>query len=132
MFTSNHSKPGRRPLTTDLNAPSFSGVSISLVDLHRAALRLGVAAIENRTFIDCRLEGPAVMLALDGLNFDGVDFGYTQGDIRNIVLYPASPSGVIGAIPVRNCVFKDCEFYAVGFTGAKTFTDKILALGEKP
>lgn len=128
MFTSNHSTPNRRPLVTDLNAPSFAGVSISLVDLHRAAMRLNVAAIENRTFLDCRLEGPAVMLALDGLTFDNVDFGYAKGDVRNLVLIPASPNGVIGAIPMRNCVFKDSEFYGVGFTGAKQFTDQILAL----
>ena len=73
MFTSNHSAPNRRPLVTDLNAPSFTGVSISLVDLHRAALRLNVAAIENRTFLDCRLEGPAVMLALYQTSKAGVE-----------------------------------------------------------
>jgi hypothetical protein len=132
MFTSNHSAPNRRPLVTDLMAPSFVGVSISLVDLHRACLRQNIAAIENRTFLDCRLEGPAVMLALDGLTFDNTDFGYAKGDIRNLVLFPASPSGVIGAVPMRNCVFKDSEFYGVGFTGSKSFTDQILALRTAP
>ncbi len=129
MFTTNNDAGKRRPLTTDLMAPSFTGVSLSLVDLHRACLRLGVAAIENRTFLDCRIEGPAVMLALDGLTFDNTDFGYAKGDIRNLVLFPASPNGVIGAIPMRNCVFKDSEFFGVGFTGSEQFTDQVLALG---
>ena len=131
MFKTPGSRPDPRPVATDLGVPSFSGVAISLVDLHRVALRAGMASIENRTFVDCRLEGPAVVVALGGVTFDAVDFGYHKGDIRNLVLYPASPDSVIGAIPLRNCVFKNCEFYAVGFTGGKSFTDQILALGDK-
>jgi len=129
MSTQSQGGAVRRPPAADLNAPSFTGVVISLVDLHRAALLQGLGVIENRTFLDCRIEGPAVMLALGGLHFDAVDFGYAKGDVRNLVLLPASPTSVIGAIPVRNCVFKDSEFHAVGFTGAQQFTDQILALG---
>lgn len=117
-------------LATDLTAKSFENVALSLVDLHRTCLRSGEAVISGRTFTNCRVEGPAVMLALGGVTFDATDFGYTSGDIRNIVLFPASPTSVIGAIPVKDCVFKGCSFYALGFTGSPTFTDQILALGN--
>jgi hypothetical protein len=134
MFTSNYNKPTptSQPIAGDLNAQTFEGVALSLVDLHRGVLRAGQAIITGRTFRNCRIEGPAVMLALGGVTFDGTDFGYTKGDIRNIVLFPASPNSVIGAIPVQDCIFKNCQFFALGFTGSPEFTDMILALDQRP
>jgi hypothetical protein len=129
MSTPTHSPS--RPVARDLDQTVFEGVTLSLVDLQRTCLRKGELTIVGRTFDNCLIEGPAVMLALDNVTFDGVDFGYTRGDIRNIVLFPASPTAVIGAIPVKDCVFRNSTFFAVGFTGPTAFTDQILALGDK-
>ena len=118
------------PVSMDPMAKTFDGVSMSLVDLHRGCLQAGQQIISGRTFNNCRIEGPAIMLAVGGVNFDSTDFGRTNGDIRNIVLFPASPTSVIGAIPVENCSFIGCEFFGVGFTGSPDFTSQILALGN--
>ncbi|HEY0051926.1 MAG TPA: hypothetical protein VGB49_00790 [Caulobacteraceae bacterium] len=125
--------PGRRPYRDpgpDLNRDVFEDVDLLLFDLFRAAAQNGKGVIENKTFRNCRVEGPAVMLAMNGVTFDATDFGYHGGDIRNIVLRPASPNKVIGAIPLRNCSFENCQFFAMGFTGAEVFLQQVLALGD--
>lgn len=113
----------------DLTADHFENVAVSLVDLHRARLRLGQTAIVGVTFRNCRIEGPAVMLVVGGCQFSAVDFGFAGGDIRTLVLRPASPNGVVGAIPVRDCTFEGGQFFAVGYTGGESFLNQILALG---
>ncbi|MBI1682084.1 hypothetical protein [Caulobacter hibisci] len=119
-------RPGRTP--TDAFAKTFENVDVSLFDLYRAHLQKGQTVIEGRTFRNCRLEGPVVLLVLGGVDFDATDFGYTGGDIRNIVLRPASPTTVVGAVPFKDCSFIDCQFYMVGFTGPDSFLQQILAL----
>lgn len=128
--TSNTS--GGVPIALDLSLSHFDGVAVSLIDLHRYGMAQGQAMISGKTFTNCRIEGPAVMAVVQGNNFDNTDFGYANGDIRNLVLLPASPNGVIGAIPVSDCVFRNCVFFAVGFTGPKAFTDQILSLETRP
>ncbi|MBI1406552.1 MAG: hypothetical protein GC145_10550 [Caulobacter sp.] len=112
----------------DLLATSYDLKVVSLVDLARARMTAGKTLITGVTFTNCRIEGPAVMLPL-GCHFQNSDFGNPSGDIRNLVLKPASPSAVIGAIPVDNCTFTGCQFVGIGYTGADAFLDQILALG---
>ncbi|MDO9336265.1 MAG: hypothetical protein EON95_18240 [Caulobacteraceae bacterium] len=119
-------------VATDLSANHFSGVAVSLVDLHRARLLKGEALLSGVTFENCRIEGPAVMLVVGGCSFDATDFGYSGGDIRSLVLRPASPTGVVGAIPVSDCSFTGCQMFAIGYTGAEAFLAQILALGSEP
>jgi hypothetical protein len=113
---------------TDLMAPSYEMVAVSLVDLIRARLIQRTTAIRNVNFTNCRIEGPAVILVL-GCHFERTDFGHPSGDIRSLVLRPASPDLVVGAIPVQDCTFTGCQFVGVGYTGADSFLDQILALG---
>lgn len=115
-----------------LTAKAFRGEAISLFELYREALRQGQTIIEGRTFTDCRLEGPAVVAILGGVHFDSTDFGYTGGDIGRIVWRSASATGVVGAIPFKDCTFKGCSFFATGFTGPEAFLQQILALQAKP
>jgi hypothetical protein len=122
-------RPGRVP--TDAMAKVFDSVDISLFDLARATLQGGERMISGRTFRNCRIEGPAVMLVLDNVNFDATNFGPNGGDVRNLVLRPAGPDKVIGTIPVRDCQFINCEFFGLGFTGADQFLDQLLALESK-
>ena len=114
----------------DYSATTFGpGQALSLFSLYHAHMRMGRQMIEGVTFDGCRIEGPSVMLPLSGCNFDGVNFGNPHGDPRNLVLRPAAPNGVIGAIPVRECLFRNVQFFAVGFTGSETFLQQLLALG---
>jgi hypothetical protein len=105
------------PVEVDPRATAFHGARINLLDLFRASAKAGGgAAIEGRTFTNCVIEGPAVMLVLEGVQFDGTNFGQTGGDVRNILFRPLGSRG-IGAIPVRNCTFQTCDFEAIGITG---------------
>jgi hypothetical protein len=115
-------------LAEDLSAKAFNGEAMLLFDLYQASLRSGQSIIEDRTFTNCRLEGPAVVAVLTGVHFERTDFGYTGGDIGRIVWRTASGKGVVGAIPFRNCRFDGCSFFATGFTGPEAFLQQILAL----
>ena len=104
----------------DPRATEISGGHFALFDLYRANIQAGGGAIlEGRSFTDCFIEGPAVMLVLEGTHFDGVDFGPSGGDLRNILFRPLSGQRAIGAIPVRNCTFTNCRFHTLGITGSE-------------
>lgn len=115
-------------IATDLTAKTFDGQAMTLSDLYRECVRGGQTIIEGRTFNNCRLEGPAIVAILSGVTFQTTDFGYTGGDIGRLVWRSASATGVVGAIPFRNCVFTGCSFFATGFTGPESFLQQILAL----
>lgn len=123
-------QPGGRDgrIPTDPMAKVFENVDISLFDLARAVLKAGQRTINGRTFRNCFIEGPAVMLVLNNVNFDNTNFGHNGGDMRNLVLRPAGPTSVVGAIPVSDCEFINCEFFGLGFTGPDQFLDQLLTL----
>ena len=114
---------------TDFTLSAYENQAISLVDLLRARMSEGQGVIRGVTFKNCRIEGPGVVLVL-GCHFEGSDFGNPNGDIRNLVLRPASPTSVVGAIPVDECTFSGCQFVDLGYTGVDAFLDQILALGK--
>ena len=118
-------------MAKNLMAKDFKDEAVPIHDLFRECLRSGQTVIENRTFTNCRIEGPAVVVVLEGVNFDSTDFGYTGGDVGKIVWRTESRTGVVGAIPIRNCEFKNCSFFAVGYTGPEPFLQQILALKTK-
>ena len=120
--------PAVRNSVADYTATAFTDAILWLPELIRSSLGSGSNLIQGRTFTNCLLQGPAVLLALQGVEFDGCNMGYDGGDVRNLVLRPAGPSQVIGAIPFQNCRFKDSDFFAVGFTGAEPFLQMILDL----
>jgi hypothetical protein len=104
--------------TLDPTATEISGGHFALFDLYRANIQAGGGAvIEGRTFSDCYIEGPAVMLVLDGNQFEGTNFGPTGGNIRAMLFRPLAGDMAIGAIPVRNCTFRNCQFHTLGITG---------------
>ncbi len=114
-------------LADNLEGNHFENVALSLVDLHRTRLRRNENILTGVTFIGCRIEGPAIMLVVSGCKFDTVSFGATKG-MDTLVLRPASKTGVVGAIPVKDCTFKGCEMFGVGFTGDESFLEQLLAL----
>ncbi|KQY31140.1 hypothetical protein ASD21_08810 [Caulobacter sp. Root1455] len=115
----------------DLTATVFEGVEISLYDLARACMAEGKTSISDRTFRKCLITGPAVVLVLDNVEFKNTNFGSHGSDIRAIVLRPASPNQVVGAIPVTHCTFDGCQFLGLGFTGSDLFLDQLLKLETK-
>jgi hypothetical protein len=122
--------PINRPIrvASDLTATTFQDVDISLFELFAAVTghaRPGL--IEGRTFRGCRLQGPAIVLASSGVTFEGVNFGDSGGDMRNLLLQPVGPRA-LGTIPLRNCTFVNCEFIYVGFTGPQSFLDMMAGV----
>lgn len=118
-----------RPLniTNDLSKRAFVNEDMALYDLFAHQMRHGRSMIEGISFTGCRIEGPAIMLVLPGTTFDAVNFGESKGDIGNLVLRPVR-NMAIGAIPVINCAFRDCEFHALGFTGNEQIIAEILSI----
>lgn len=101
--------------------PVYEKTDIWLPQLIAEAVRRGEQVIEGKTFIDCHIEGPAVLCPVGGVSFDACDMGASDGDIRNLMLAPLGPNKITGAIAFRNCVFRRCHFFAVGFTGSPDF-----------
>jgi hypothetical protein len=111
----------RNPLDKEI-----TGAHFALVDLFRANAAAGGGAIlEGRTFRDCRIEGPALMLVLENVHFDRVNFGPTGGNMRNMLFQPMGDMG-IGSIAVRNCTFINCEFLALGITGNESLLKMLI------
>ena len=108
----------------DPRAADFRGGRFPLAELHRANMQAGGGGVlDGRTFTDCTIEGPALMLVLENVNFDRTNFGPTGGDMRNMLFRPLGEMG-IGAVPVRNCTFTNCRFHMLGITG----NDELLAM----
>ena len=118
------------PITLDVvgPGPEYRGMNIWLPQMNLEARRTGQTNIERRTFIDCIIEGPAVILPLSGCDFDSCDMGDAQGDPSNLLLRPVGPQRVTGAIPMVDCKFIRCRFWGVGFTGPQVFLDQMLSV----
>jgi len=114
-----------------LKAPIIENVAFSLHDLFRESIKDAQPVIQGRTFRNCRIEGPALLLALGGVDFDGCDLGFAGGDVRNLLFRPVGQRA-IGAIPVRECLFQRCLFFSVGYTGAPEFIDQVIAALGQP
>ena len=113
--------------------PDYVGKSVWLPQLFMETARAGTMVIEGRRFDNCLIEGPAVLLPLEGCNFDGCNMGDAHGDPRNLMLSPAGPQRVTGTIPIKDCKFIRCRFLGVGFTGPQSFLDGMVAgLGGAP
>ncbi|MGH7026264.1 hypothetical protein [Brevundimonas sp.] len=106
--------------------PEYADINVWLPQLFLETSRAtGALVIENRKFVGCLIEGPAVLLPLEGCTFDGCNMGEAHGDPRTLMLQPGSPQRVAGPIPLRNCHFVNCRFLGVGFTGAPAFLDNM-------
>lgn len=114
-------------VASDLGVSDIRDVDFSLFDLFAAEMMLGRSLVQGKTITGCRIQGPAVMLASTGVTFDGVNFGDSGGDVRNLIMKPEGTKA-IGAIPFRDCAFVNCEFYGVGFTGDAVFLEQIRSL----
>ena len=112
-------------LTEDqlLNAKGFNASRIWLPAMALHLLRNGVHIIQGRTFTECQFDGPAVLMPIGGVAFNGCGMGTTD-DPKTLLLQTVG-SSVAGVIAVKDCVFERCRFNGIGFAGdaafAKTF-----------
>jgi len=121
------SSPQTPPREMDPLAKELKGGTFALFDLYRASLQAGGGAVlDGRVFIDCVIEGPALMLVLESNHFDGTNFGPTGGDVRGMLFRSLNGTMAIGAIPVRNCTFRDCRFHGLGITGSDDLLDMLV------
>ena len=115
------------PVCQDYNADTFDGVALALFELFRANLiATQKPMIEGKTFNNCIIEGPAVLLAMSGVSFDACNLGVSGDDARSLILMPMVKNRVVGAIAMKNCTFRNCQFFAVGYTGGDAFIDRLL------
>jgi hypothetical protein len=119
----------RKP-ADDLAATDFRDAVIWLPELLLAQVQGGQSVIKDRSFTNCLLHGPAIFLAVRGVHLEGCNLGPCGGDIRTLVLRPASPKSVVGAIPFQDCRLIDCDFDSVGFTGAESFIESVLSVPQ--
>ena len=101
--------------------PVYEGVYIWLPQLAIEGAKRDEADIAGKTFRNCFLEGPAVLLPVVGCSFDGCNMGDVMGDVRNLLLQPVGPQKVTGTVAFRDCKFINCRFLRVGFTGSPAF-----------
>lgn len=88
----------------------YRGVTLRLVDLP-----LDQSVLSNKSFRSCTLVGPGVLIIESGVEIGNCSFDapldeifWNLGDVE---------SRKAGAIVVRDCSFRDCEFHNVGFSG---------------
>lgn len=98
---------------------TFEKAAIWLPRLALEHLRQGLTFIEGKTFTDCTLEGPAVVLMGDGVAMDGCHMGVAS-DPSMLLLRPVGTT-VNGVIGFKNCKFIRCRFAQVGFVGDDRF-----------
>lgn len=109
---------------------SFTNLSIWLPAMATQALKSGSILIQGKTFTDCLIEGPAIILPAGGVTFSNCDVDDDNGDVRNLLLKPMGRS-VFGAVGLRDCRFVGCRFRYVGFTGNDEFLAQVQgALGK--
>ncbi len=131
-MTLTNRKAAARTLATDYKQKTFKDKNLLLFEVFRANLeQTGEVTVKGVSFINCQIEGPAVMLPLSGCKFDDCNFGITHGDMRTLILYPASTERVTGAVPMLDCVFEAVDFFSVGFTGQKPFLDSMLEIESR-
>lgn len=106
--------------------PDYQGRGVWLPQLYLETTRTGSGVIENRTFTDCIIEGPAVLFPLGACTFESCDLGAGDGAPSDLTFIPGGPKRIIGAVPLRNCSFIRCRFSGVAFTGNKAFLDKMV------
>ena len=102
---------------------SFEKTAIWLPAFAVHHINAGHDVISGKTFTDCVIEGPAVLMATDDVVFDGCNMGATK-DARNLLVQAVGPK-LTGVNPFANTRFVRCRFLGVAFTGHPDFIKQI-------
>jgi hypothetical protein len=119
-----HSDPQARESSLAFAAmpsPSSSGRYFDRCTLRIADLIEPDGYIRNRTFDDCTIMGPAVLLPVPGRPFvlDGCTLDPDAHTLADMTKGRSAP----GAIPLDGCVFRSCRLPRVSFIGAQEAVD---------
>jgi len=90
------------------------GRIIQLMDLIAPGAR---PVISNRTIEDCEIRGPAMIGLLGGVNLD--DNNFDGANIDELFVEVLENRIIIGAIGLKDCVFRRCRFIKIGIIGTK-------------
>src|ERR1700744_884082 len=116
----------------DFTKDLIENAQLNLFDVFRANLmKTKELIIRGKTFRNCLIEGPAVIMPLERCSFDACDFGYAAGDINNLLLKPMADK-VTGAIVFADTRFERCTFFAMGFTGPPQLLQEFQTLQGQP
>jgi hypothetical protein len=103
--------------------PVYENLDLWAPLLFHEAVQRGEQMIRGKTFRNCRIQGPALIVPMENCQFDGCDLGRSDGNVLNLMYQPLGPALLTGGIPFRDCVFENCKFMAIGFTGGTDFID---------
>jgi hypothetical protein len=109
------SKP---PATAEESAQRYiRGRTLRIAELARDDL-----IIRSRTFEDCDIYGPAVLIAVGTGIMQECGF---EGDAETVFWeIPAERVRIAGAIALEDCVFRRCRFSKIGLAGTREFIKK--------
>ena len=102
---------------------TFEKEAVWLPSLAVHHMNAGKTFIEDKTFTECLIEGPAVMAVMNGTTFDGCNMG-VAGNPRTLLLQPLGDM-IAGVVGMSNCRFVRCRFVQVGFTGSPELLKQI-------
>ncbi len=98
-------------------------VWLPLLAVHH--LNAGQGIIKGKTFTNCVIEGPGLIVPVRGVAFDGCNLGAVK-DPSSLFYEPKGPM-LAGAVGFEDCRFINCRFSQVGFTGNPDFISTMLA-----
>lgn len=111
---------------------TFTKTAIWLPSYAVPHFNAGIHVIRGKVFEDCVIEGPALLLALEGVTFEGCNMGFSKVP-KNLLMRPVGDK-ITGAIPFAETRFISCRFAMVSFTGNEYFLDhfgaNVVAPGE--
>lgn len=102
---------------------TFEKEAVWLPSLAVHHMNAGKTVIEDKTFTECLIEGPAVMAVMNGTTFDGCNMGVAS-DPRTLLLQPLGDM-IAGVVGMANCRFVRCRFVQIGFTGSPELLQQI-------
>jgi len=110
-------KPKKFAVADQLIGNHFEGLDIRIVDLARESLQ-----IQNKTFVNCRIYGPAVV------NPEGCDFrdigwhvpiNYYDKAVETIYIPLPNRDYLSGIIYLKDITFRNCDFKDISFIGPR-------------
>jgi len=109
----------------------IENLRVSLFEVFRVHFqRTGEMVVAGKTFRGCTLEGPGVLMPIDGSVIENCQLGDSLGDMRNLLLVPAGQK-VIGALVYAGCTFDTCRFVNIGYTGGADFLNALVTSAQR-
>ena len=110
-------KPGFNKALVEAKTYDKQPIWLPAMAVHH--INAGQRVIDGKTFTDCLIEGPAVLMATDNVQFDNCNMGIAS-DPKTLLMKGLGDK-VTGVIPFSNTRFVRCRFVGVAFTGHPDF-----------